>query len=71
VAAVRTHEPADRGHPPAYAPGRARGRSGPAREGMTMWIAAHAARTHAAVVIIAVVVVVGIIGIWTTHKGNR
>jgi hypothetical protein len=36
-----------------------------------MWIAAHAARTHVAVLVIAVFVIAGILGIITTHKGNK
>ncbi len=36
-----------------------------------MWIAAHAGKTHVAVLIIVVLAVAGVIGIITTHKGNR
>lgn len=36
-----------------------------------MWIASHAANSHIAVLIVAILVVTGIIGIVTTHKGNR
>lgn len=36
-----------------------------------MWIAQHAAHTHVAVLVVAGIVVAGVIGIITTHKGNK
>ncbi len=36
-----------------------------------MWMAAHAAKAHTAVFIIVGLVVAGVIGMITTHKGNR
>ncbi len=36
-----------------------------------MWLASHAANTHIAVLVVAFLVFAGIVGIVTTHKGNR
>lgn len=41
------------------------------QKGPTMWMAADAAKTHIAVLVVGVFVLAGILGIITTHKGNN